>query len=43
MYLMAPLLDQGYYVVSPDYEGPKLTFTIGKQSGQAVLNLFVQH
>ena len=38
MYLMAPLLDQGYYVVSPDYEGPKLTFTIGKQSGQAVLN-----
>ncbi|KAL1575655.1 lipase 5 [Candida albicans P76067] len=38
MYLMAPLLDQGYYVVSPDYEGPKSTFTIGKQSGQAVLN-----
>ena len=37
-YLLAPLLDQGYYVVSPDYEGPKLTFTVGKQSGQAVLN-----
>ena len=37
-FLLAPLLEQGYYVVSPDYEGPKLTFTIGKQSGQAVLN-----
>ena len=37
-YLLAPLLDKGYYVVSPDYEGPKLTFTVGKQSGQAVLN-----
>ena len=37
-FLLAPLLDQGYYVVSPDYEGPKLTFTVGKQSGQAVLN-----
>ncbi|RCK63608.1 Lipase 4 [Candida viswanathii] len=32
------LLNQGYYVVVPDYEGPKLTFTVGRQSGQAVLN-----
>ena len=37
-FLLAPLLEQGYYVVSPDYEGPKLAFTVGKQSGQAVLN-----
>ncbi|KAG7661741.1 uncharacterized protein J8A68_004743 [[Candida] subhashii] len=31
-------LKNGYYVVSPDYEGPKSTFTAGRQSGQAVLN-----
>ncbi|CAX40845.1 lipase precursor, putative [Candida dubliniensis CD36] len=36
--LLAPLLEQGYYVVSPDYEGPKSAFTVGKKSGQAVLN-----
>ncbi|KAI5970167.1 hypothetical protein CANMA_000778 [Candida margitis] len=38
MYFMAPLLDQGYYVVTPDYEGPKSTFTVGLQSGRATLN-----
>lgn len=31
-------LKNGYYVVSPDYEGPKSTFTVGGQSGKAVLN-----
>lgn len=32
------LLRQGYYVIVTDYEGPKLTFLAGKQSGKAVLN-----
>ncbi|RCK62864.1 Lipase 8 [Candida viswanathii] len=32
------LLRQGYYVLVTDYEGPKLTFLGGKQSGKAVLN-----
>lgn len=35
---MGTLLDQGYYVVTPDYEGPKSTFTVGLQSGKATLN-----
>ncbi|RCK66367.1 Lipase 4 [Candida viswanathii] len=35
---IAVLLNQGYYVVVPDYEGPKLAYTVGRQSGQAVLN-----
>ncbi|KAG7660936.1 uncharacterized protein J8A68_005611 [[Candida] subhashii] len=38
MTLMVLALQKGYYVVTPDYEGPKATFTVGKQSGQAVLN-----
>lgn len=38
MYFMSALLDQGYYVVTPDYEGPKSTFTVGLQSGKATLN-----
>ncbi|KAI5965107.1 hypothetical protein KGF57_000900 [Candida theae] len=38
MYFMGALLDQGYYVVTPDYEGPKSTFTVGLQSGRATLN-----
>ncbi|EMG48155.1 Lipase 4 [Candida maltosa Xu316] len=38
MYFIAALLEQGYYVTVPDYEGPKSTFTVGRQSGQAVLN-----
>ncbi|KAG7662503.1 uncharacterized protein J8A68_004034 [[Candida] subhashii] len=38
MTLMVMALQRGYYVVSPDYEGPKSTFTVGRQSGQAVLN-----
>ncbi|CCG25012.1 hypothetical protein CORT_0G03360 [Candida orthopsilosis Co 90-125] len=38
MYFMGTLLDQGYYVVTPDYEGPKSTFTVGLQSGKATLN-----
>ena len=38
MALMVPMLKQGYYVVSPDYEGPKSTFTVGRQSGKATLD-----
>ncbi|KAI5963195.1 uncharacterized protein KGF55_002987 [Candida pseudojiufengensis] len=36
--LMTLALNRGYYVVSPDYEGPKSTFMAGRQSGQATLN-----
>ncbi|KAG5419502.1 hypothetical protein I9W82_003269 [Candida metapsilosis] len=38
MYFISALLDQGFYVVTPDYEGPKSTFTVGLQSGRATLN-----
>ena len=38
MPFISVLIEQGYYVVVPDYEGPKLTFTVGRQSGQATLN-----
>ncbi|KAI5965365.1 uncharacterized protein KGF55_001586 [Candida pseudojiufengensis] len=31
-------LNNGYYVVSPDYQGPKSAFTVGRQSGYATLN-----
>ncbi|CAK9440092.1 uncharacterized protein LODBEIA_P41920 [Lodderomyces beijingensis] len=31
-------LQSGYYVVSPDYEGPKSTFAVGRQSGYATLD-----
>ncbi|KAI5963197.1 uncharacterized protein KGF55_002989 [Candida pseudojiufengensis] len=38
MTLMVLALNRGYYVVSPDYEGPKSAFTAGRQSGYATLN-----
>uniref|UniRef100_A0A0L0NUA5 Triacylglycerol lipase n=1 Tax=Candidozyma auris TaxID=498019 RepID=A0A0L0NUA5_CANAR len=31
-------LSKGWYVVVPDYEGPKSAFTMGRQSGHAVLD-----
>lgn len=31
-------LSKGWYVVVPDYQGPKSAFTAGHQSGKAVLN-----
>uniref|UniRef100_A0A0L0NZF6 Triacylglycerol lipase n=1 Tax=Candidozyma auris TaxID=498019 RepID=A0A0L0NZF6_CANAR len=31
-------LSKGWFVVVPDYQGPKSTFTAGRQSGKAVLN-----
>ena len=37
MTLIVPPLRSGYYVVTPDYEGPKATFAVGRQSGQATL------
>lgn len=38
-YLLAQApLNEGFYVVIPDHEGPKGGFTVGLQAGQAVLN-----
>ncbi|KAG5417644.1 hypothetical protein I9W82_005280 [Candida metapsilosis] len=36
--LFTPLLDQGYYVIVPDYEGPQSAFTVGWQSAKGVLD-----
>ncbi|KAI5966078.1 hypothetical protein CANMA_003324 [Candida margitis] len=38
MFFISAFLTQGYYVVVPDHEGPKSTFTAGRQSGKATLN-----
>ncbi|EGV63695.1 hypothetical protein PSN45_004230 [Yamadazyma tenuis] len=37
-FLIQQALDEGYYVVSPDYEGLKSVFTGGLQAGHAVLD-----
>ncbi|CCE77998.1 Piso0_000608 [Millerozyma farinosa CBS 7064] len=31
-------LDQGWFVVTPDYEGPRASFTVGLQAGHATLD-----
>lgn len=36
--LMDAALDRGWYVSTPDYQGPKSTFTCGLQSGHATLD-----
>ena len=38
MIFIVPLLDKGCFVVLPDYEGPKSTFGVGRQSGKATLD-----
>lgn len=38
MFLIQIALNQGWYVVTPDYEGFNSSFTCGKQSGQATLD-----
>ncbi|KAK6465389.1 secretory lipase-domain-containing protein [Scheffersomyces coipomensis] len=38
MFFLEAALQQGWYVVAPDYEGPKAAFTAGRQAGKAVLN-----
>ncbi|KGQ90618.1 lipase 6 [Candida albicans P34048] len=38
MTFIVPPLKSGYYVVLPDYEGPKSTFGVGRQSGKATLD-----
>lgn len=38
MLYVATLLKKGYYIVLPDYEGPKSAFTAGRNSGQATLD-----
>jgi hypothetical protein len=35
---MDAALERGWYVVTPDYEGPKSSFTVGLQAGQATLD-----
>jgi Secretory lipase len=36
--LITAALERGWYVNSPDYEGPKAAFTAGTQAGQATLD-----
>ncbi|KAK6459144.1 secretory lipase-domain-containing protein [Scheffersomyces xylosifermentans] len=38
MYFIQGALEQGWYVVVPDYEGPHASFTAGRQAGHAVLD-----
>ncbi|EMG49987.1 Lipase 1 [Candida maltosa Xu316] len=38
MTFMVPLLNDGYYVVSSDYEGPKSALGAGRQAGHAILD-----
>ncbi|CAK7910025.1 lipase 1 [[Candida] anglica] len=38
MYLLNMALQEGYWVNAPDYLGPKSTFTVSRQHGQAVLD-----
>lgn len=38
MFLIQTALDQGWYIVSPDYEGLNSAFTAGIRSGHAVLD-----
>lgn len=38
MFVIDVALDKGWYVVIPDYEGPRGSFTAGKQSGHATLD-----
>lgn len=38
VFWFTPLLDQGYYVIVPDYEGPQAAFTVGWQSAKGVLD-----
>lgn len=39
MYLIQIALNQGWWVNTPDYEGPEAAFTAGRLSGHAVLDL----
>lgn len=38
IFIVQILLDNGYYVVTPDYEGPEGAFTVGRLAGKAVLD-----
>lgn len=38
MVLIQAYLEEGYFVNTPDYEGPKAAFTAGRQSGHATLD-----
>lgn len=38
MFFVASLLERGYYVVMPDYEGPRSSFTAGRNAGHATLD-----
>lgn len=39
MILVESLLSKGYYVVIPDYEGPRSAFTAGRNSGHGTLDV----
>lgn len=41
MFFVATLLERGYYVVTPDYQGPHSAFTAGRVSGQATLDSLI--
>lgn len=38
MKFIIPALNKGYFVISPDYEGPRGAFTVGAQAAHAVLD-----
>lgn len=38
MYLITAAMEKGYYIVAPDYEGPRSAFTVGRTSGHATLD-----
>lgn len=38
MLIVVAILKKGWYVVTPDYEGPNSAFTVGVQAGQATLD-----
>ncbi|RCK64114.1 Lipase 1 [Candida viswanathii] len=38
MTFMVPILNNGYYLVNPDYEGPQAGYTVGRQAAHGVLD-----
>ncbi|KAG7663847.1 uncharacterized protein J8A68_002595 [[Candida] subhashii] len=38
MQMISMILESGYYLVIPDYEGPKSAFAVGGQSSNAILD-----
>ncbi|RCK63182.1 Lipase 1 [Candida viswanathii] len=38
MTFMVPILNNGYYLVNPDYEGPQAGYTVGRRAAHGVLD-----